>query len=174
MSDRSLSTRLAFCVAVPVASVLGLAFATAAPSMAEGRPEVMPYQTSGPIPDLDPALYRQQPTQLVRIVNHAIHPRLTRLRAGEAIAWISHSRFPTAIVFEREVAGSMVCHGLVNFSLVDDELRSASIHAGEYASFCELKPGRYRYRVIQDALHESAGESASGRVEGVIVVAEPS
>ena len=77
------------------------------------------------------------------------------------------------VVFEREVARSMVCHSLVNFSLQDDELRSAPIHLGEFASFCQLKPGRYRYKVVRPDPGASAGAAAK-RLDGVIVVGNPS
>ena len=46
------------------------------------------------------------------------------------MAWISYSSVPSEVVFEREVARAMVCHSLVNFTIKDDELRSAPIHAG--------------------------------------------
>ena len=46
------------------------------------------------------------------------------------------------VVFDREVARHMVCHSLVNFALRDGELRSDPIDPGEFASFCELKPGK--------------------------------
>jgi hypothetical protein len=63
----------------------------------------------------------------------------------------------------------MICHSLVNFSIKDDELRSAPIHAGEFASFCELKPGRYRYRVMRSDSDMTAIGGAR-RLEGDIVV----
>jgi hypothetical protein len=56
----------------------------------------------------------------------------------------------------------------VNFSLKDDELRSATIHAGEFASFCQLKPGRYNYKVVRPNQQERA--DATTRLEGVIIV----
>jgi hypothetical protein len=75
-------------------------------------------------------------------------------------------------VFEREIARSMVCHSLVNFSIVDDELKSAPIHAGEFASFCQLKPGRYRYKVIRPDVPQS-GKDVARMLEGEIVVGNP-
>ena len=87
--------------------------------------------------------------------------------------WISYSASPSVVVFEREVARSMVCHSLVNFSIVEDELKSAEIQAGEFASFCELKPGRYNYKVVRPNPLES-GLDAARRLEGTIVVGNPS
>jgi len=75
------------------------------------------------------------------------------------------------VVFEREVARSMICHSLVNFSIKDDELRSAPIHAGEFASFCQLKPGRYKYKIIRDGIAPT-GSDAARRLEGEIVVGD--
>jgi hypothetical protein len=72
------------------------------------------------------------------------------------------------VVFEREVARDMICHSLVNFSIKDDELRSAPIHAGEFASFCQLKPGRYRYKIVRPESKEHV--DAARRLEGEIVV----
>jgi hypothetical protein len=76
------------------------------------------------------------------------------------------------VVFEREVARSMICHSLVNFSIKDDELRSAPIHAGEFASFCQLKPGRYKYKILREAMTPT-GRDAASRLEGEIIVGNP-
>jgi hypothetical protein len=72
------------------------------------------------------------------------------------------------VVFEREVARDMICHSLVNFTIKDDELRSAPIHAGEFASFCQLKPGRYKYKVVR--VEPGDHIDASRRLEGEIIV----
>ena len=74
--------------------------------------------------------------------------------------------------FERETARSMVCHSLVNFSIIEDEIRSAPIRPGEFASFCELKPGRYRYKVVRPNADISSALGSSGRLDGVIIVDE--
>lgn len=137
------------------------------------RPVDMPYEVVGAVPTLDPG-YRRADHAVVRIANHAIRPRLTVLDPGQQIAWVSHSRYPATIVFERETARAMVCHSLVNFSLVDDELRSAAIRTGEFASFCELQPGRYRYRVVHDRSDTGSTANASEQLQGVIVVPSPS
>jgi hypothetical protein len=62
----------------------------------------------------------------------------------------------------------MICHSLVNFTIQDDELRSAPIHAGEFASFCQLKPGRYHYKVVRENTADHA--DAPKRLEGEIIV----
>ena len=56
----------------------------------------------------------------------------------------------------------------MNFTLKEDELRSATLHAGEFASFCQLKPGRYNYKVVRPTQQDRA--DATTRLEGVIVV----
>ena len=66
----------------------------------------------------------------------------------------------------------MVCHSLVNFSIQDDELKSSPIHAGEFASFCQLKPGRYRYKVVRPEPLKS-GQDAARKLEGEIIVGNP-
>ena len=90
--------------------------------------------------------------------------------AVEALAARS-SAAESVVVFEREVAKKMVCHALVNFSLKDDELRSAPIRAGEFASFCQLAPGRYRYKVVRPAALERT--DARRTLDGEILVEEP-
>jgi hypothetical protein len=89
------------------------------------------------------------------------------------VAWISYSPIPSEIVFEREVARSMICHSLVNFSIKDDELRSAPIHAGEFASFCQLKPGRYKYKIMRPTAGQGS-ISAASHLDGEIIVGNPS
>ena len=91
---------------------------------------------------------------------------------GQLVAWISYSAAPSTVVFEREVARAMVCHSLVNFTIQDDELKSAPIHAGEFASFCQLKPGRYKYKVMRTEPLKS-GQDAARKLEGEIVVGNP-
>jgi hypothetical protein len=66
----------------------------------------------------------------------------------------------------------MICHSLVNFSIKDDELRSAPINAGEFASFCELKPGRYRYKVMRPQAGQKPIDAAH-RLDGEIIVGNP-
>jgi hypothetical protein len=90
---------------------------------------------------------------------------------GQLVAWISYSAAESVVVFEREVARDMICHSLVNFSLKDDELRSAPIHAGEFASFCQLKPGRYRYKIVRPRALER--DDARRQLDGEIIVGNP-
>jgi len=136
----------------------------------DDRPTEMPYATPGEIPSLGPD-YGMITHRSVLITDQALNPRLVTLTEEQLVAWISYSSAASIVVFEREVARSMTCHALVNFSLVDDELRSGPIHAGEIASFCKLKPGRYKYKVIRP----NAGEhqDARRRLEGEIIVASP-
>jgi hypothetical protein len=151
---------------------MALAFGLASPAGAEDtRPSELPYDAPGEIPQLDPS-YRKASHKVVLITDQALSPRLTTLDEGQLIAWISYAKNPSTIVFEREVARNMICHSLVNFSIKDDELRSAPIHPGEFASFCELKPGRYRYKVTR-SIPDAAGMAARKRLEGEIIVGNP-
>jgi hypothetical protein len=148
-----------------------LLFTTAYGAAAEDtRPKEIPYETPGEVPLLNPE-YRKSDHKVVLITDDRLSPRRVELESGQLVAWISYSRAPTTIVFEREVAKAMICHSLVNFHLKDDELRSGEIHAGEFASFCQLKPGRYRYKVTRQ--REEGPRSVRVVLEGEIVVAEP-
>jgi hypothetical protein len=149
-------------------SVVGGGFVRAA----DDRPTELPYTTADPIPALDPS-YRQTSHKVVLITDEALSPRLVTLDEGQLVAWISYSKAASTIVFEREVARSMICHSLVNFTIQDDELRSGEIHAGEFASFCELKPGRYGYRVVRKNPKASGATAAATRLEGQIIVGNP-
>lgn len=167
MSKHSVFSRVArralvasACVAFSMAASVALA--------ADERPSEIPYQTPGAVPTLDPS-YRMQDPKLVLIADQELRPKAVVLKEGELVAWISYSKLPSEIVFEREVAKAMICHSLVNFSIKDDEIRSAPIHAGEFASFCQLKPGKYRYHVVRPTGSVSAA-SAATRLEGEIVV----
>jgi len=149
----------------PLFAVLAL---LALPARGEDtRPKEIPYDTPGEIPSLNPD-YRMTGHKVVLITNDALEPRLVTLDEGQLVAWISYSPTASTVVFEREVARNMVCHQLVNFTIKDDELRSAPIHTGEFASFCQLKPGRYRYKVVRESTADHA--DAPKRLEGEIVV----
>jgi hypothetical protein len=138
---------------------------------AEDRPSEIPYETPGEIPNLNPD-YKMTSHKVVLITDQALNPRLVTLDEGQLVAWISYSPIASVVVFEREVARSMICHSLVNFSIKEDELRSAPIHAGEFASFCQLKPGRYRYKVVRPD-PGTVGAAAARRLDGVIIVGNP-
>jgi len=151
--------------AVALALLLaGAAFA------ADDRPSEMPYETTGEFPQLSPD-YNMTSHKVVLITDKGLNPRLATLDKGQLVAWISYSGAPSTVVFEREVARSMICHSLVNFSIKEDELRSAPIHAGEFASFCQLKPGRYKYKIVRDGIAPS-GSDVSRKLEGEIVVGD--
>ena len=153
-------------IAAVAVSVLGFAVAAAAE---DTRPQELPYASPGEVPALSPD-YRMTSHKVVLITDQALNPRLVKLGKGQLVAWISYSAAESVVVFEREVAKDMICHSLVNFSLKDDELRSAPIRAGEFASFCQLKPGRYVYHVIRPAALER--DDARRRLTGEILVSE--
>jgi hypothetical protein len=134
------------------------------------RPQEMPYATPGELPQLSPD-YKMTSHRVVLITDQSLNPRVVTLDEGQLVAWISYSAAESVVVFEREVARDMICHSLVNFSLKEDELRSAPIHAGEFASFCQLKPGRYRYKVVRPQAIER--DDARRRIEGEIIVGNP-
>jgi len=148
-------------------------FALGLPAGAEDdRPSELPYESPGDVPVLDPA-YRMSSHKVVLITDQALSPKTVTLEEGQLVAWISYSQQPQQIVFEREVARDMICHSLVNFQIKEDELRSAPIHAGEFASFCQLKPGRYRYKVVAPDPEVAGRMAARRRLEGWIIVGNP-
>ncbi len=156
-----------------VGLALGLLVLWAGPVASESdRPTEVPYETTGDFPSLDPG-YRRSSHQVVLITDEALSPRLATLEEGQLVAWISYSKSASTIVFEREVARSMICHSLVNFTIKDDELKSAEIHPGEFASFCELKPGRYRYKVIRPNPKQGGVGGVARRLHGEIIVGNP-
>jgi hypothetical protein len=149
-----------------------VAVALAQPAVAEDdRPTEIPYATPGDIPQLSPD-YKMTNHRVVLITDQALNPKVVTLDEGQLVAWISYSAAESVVVFEREVARDMICHSLVNFKIQEDELRSAPIHAGEFASFCQLKPGRYRYNVVRPVALER--DDARARLRGEIIVGEPS
>ncbi len=139
----------------------------------DDRPTEIPYDTPGAIPTLSPD-YRQTSHKVVLITDDSLSPRSVNLKEGQLVAWISYSANPATIVFEREVARDLICHSLVNFSIVDDELKSAPIQPGEFASFCELKPGRYTYKVMRPQKGmTSPYNQPTDRLMGELIVGEP-
>ncbi len=155
-----------------VAGVMLLVGLTGSAFAKDDRPSEIPYDTPDRLPTLDPS-YRQSSHKVVLIADAGLNPKLVTLEEGQLVAWISYSRAPTTIVFEREVARSMICHSLINFSIVEDELRSAEIHPGEFASFCQLKSGRYRYKVIRRDPKLAGVSGGLRRLDGEIIVGNP-
>jgi hypothetical protein len=144
---------------------IGPAFAS------EDRPVGSPIESIAELPQLDPGDPKNS-HRVVLITADSLNPAAVRLRPGQLIAWISYSPGVSTLVFEREVARSMICHSRVNFAFEQGELRSAPIRAGEFASFCQLAPGRYRYKVVRTGAHASFGVDAKESLEGEIIVAE--
>lgn len=172
-SSRTRAPRIGWRGVVSLALGLGLLGIPGGVVVAEDtRPTEVPYDTPGAFPLLDPD-YKRESHQLVVITDQDLQPKTVRLEEGQLVAWISYARAASSVVFEREVARSMICHSLVNFSIKDDELRSAEIHSGEFASFCELKPGRYRYKVVRRDPKAAGAGGARARLEGWIVVGDP-
>ena len=137
-----------------------------------GSREILRFETPGEVPLLHPS-YRTVPEIEVLMTDDRITPRRAVLKPGETVVWRSLARQASQIVFEREVARSMVCHSLVNFEIQGDALRSAPLRTGDSASFCRLSPGTYRYRVTRNGPADLPSPGAiqlSSRLEGVIVV----
>lgn len=167
--------------AFPFAGLLALLLA--APLVADenrvsGTPEAAPAGVADPPPGANPAGISPLPSgarpsshKVVLITDESLNPGLVALDEGQLVAWISYSTSESTVVFARDVARDMRCHSLVNFSFVDDELRSAPIHAGEFASFCELRPGRYGYKVVRPDPPEPA--DAPRELQGEIRVGNP-
>lgn len=164
------SARPGLWVALTLATALAAALALPGGTSAEDRVQEIPYDTPDPnqLPQLDPS-YRMSSHKVVLITDDELRPRRVELKRAQLVAWISYSRAPSVVVFEREVGRSMVCHSLVNFKIKDDEIRSSPIQAGEFASFCELKPGRYKYKVVRPGGKER-DRAARTVLEGEIVV----
>jgi len=146
--------------------------ALAVPASAdESDARTLHYETPGEVPLLAPTYGVR--TAPVLLTDGRLSPRRVEVQPGQTVVWTSMARHPSRIVFEREVARSMVCHSLVNFEIDGDRLRSAPLHTGERASFCRLSPGTYRYRVVREGLAErptQGGLQLSNRLEGVLVV----
>ena len=154
-----------------LAALAAIALVLAAPAGSEDeRPTEIPYANEGELPALSPS-YKMTNHRVVLITDQALSPKVVTLDKGQLVAWISYSATESVVVFEREVARNMICHSLVNFKIVDDELRSAPIHAGEFASFCQLQPGRYRYTVVRPQTLEQ--DDARRRLRGEIIVTNP-
>ena len=150
-----------------LACLVALALLAVPAQAVDDRPTEIPYAQPGEVPSLSPD-YRMTSHKVVLITDQALNPRLVTLDEGQLVAWISYSPSPSTVVFEREVARNMICHSLVNFTIKDDELRSAPIHAGEFASFCQLKPGRYKYKIVRDQPKDHV--EGARRLEGEIIV----
>jgi len=128
-------------------------------------------ETLEDLPRLDPD-YQMNTHKVVLITADSLNPATVELDPGQLIAWISYSPSKSTVVFERSVAKSMICHSRVNFSFEEGELRSAPINAGEFASFCQLKSGSYRYKVVRSKPSDQPGADAGRVLEGEIVVGE--
>jgi len=123
------------------------------------------------LPKLDPS-YQMSTHKVVLITADSLNPATVNLAPGQLIAWISYSPSKSTVVFERAVAKSMICHSRVNFTFEEGELRSAPINAGEFASFCQLKPGTYRYEIERPNASDLPGDETSRKLEGEIIVGE--
>ncbi len=165
------STWLELVLIVVLVATGSVAGAGADEDRSQARPEIR-YETEGPVPTLSP-VPNPKGTKTVLLTDDRLHPRLVRLEPGESVTWLSYAQQPSRISFSREVARSMVCRAVVNFQVDESRLRSGPLSAGDSASFCELAPGTYRYRIERDpagARATTGGLQLSSRLEGLIVV----
>jgi len=130
-----------------------------------------PIETLEDLPQLDPSAQRNT-HKVVLITADSLNPAKVELAQGQLIAWISYSPSESTVVFERSVAKSMICHSRVNFFFDEGELRSVPIRTGEFASFCQLKPGNYRYKVLRSNTSDTDRADASETLEGEIIIGE--
>jgi len=152
--------------------LLAAALLLVGPASATGERASQPTpETLEDLPKLDPS-YQMSTHKVVLITADSLNPATVNLDPGQLIAWISYSPTKATVIFERDVAKSMICHSRVNFTFEEGELRSAPINAGEFASFCQLKPGSYRYKVERATAPLPAGADTSQMLEGEIVVGE--
>jgi hypothetical protein len=154
--------------------VLAVALMAAASPMRadEPRAEEIRYETPGAVPLLSPD-WQLEAATAVLLTDDRLSPRRVVVRDGQTVRWYSMARHASQIVFEREVAKSMVCRSLVNFELDGDSLRSGALHTGDTSSFCRLAPGHYRYHVERTGPAErptAGGRQLSTRLQGEIVV----
>ncbi len=155
-----------------ICGLLAAALLLVGPALAEEDRASQPrVETLEDLPQLDPS-DQMSSHKVVLITADSLNPATVRLTPGQLIAWISYSPSASTVVFERGVAKSMICHSRVNFSFEEGELRSTPINAGEFASFCELKPGNYRYKVVRSDASDPPGADAGRTLEGEIVVGE--
>ena len=113
------------------AAVLLAGCVFALPAGAEDdRPKEIQYETPGDLPLLEPD-YRRGDHRVVIIKDGDLLPREVLLEPDQLVAWISYAGAPSIRGGLRARSGpvDMVCHSLVNFSLQEDELRSARDHA---------------------------------------------
>jgi hypothetical protein len=93
--------------AAVILSAVG-ALLLAGAGFADDRPSEIPYDTPGEMPSLNPD-YKMTSHKVVLITDQALNPRLVTLDEGQLVAWISYSPIASVVVFEREVARSMIC-----------------------------------------------------------------
>jgi hypothetical protein len=157
---------------VLAAGLLALLWVAVPAGAEEARPDDLRFEVPGPVPLLQTGWQLDRPAEVL-VSDDALLPRRVEIESGRSVLWRSVARHASEIVFEREVARSMVCHSLVNFQLRGDRLVSAPLQTGDEASFCQLAPGTYRYRIERHGPAErpsAGGHQLSTRLEGVIVV----
>ena len=153
-------------------ALLAVALLLLGPASASEDRDVQPrVEMLEDLPQFDPSV-QMNTHKVVLITGDSLSPATVRLDLGQLIAWISYSPSESTVVFERDVAKSMICHSRVNFAFEGGELRSAPINAGEFASFCQLKPGSYRYKVVRSSASDQPGADADRMLEGEIIVGE--
>ncbi|MGH0034020.1 MAG: hypothetical protein ACQGVK_03235 [Myxococcota bacterium] len=145
-----------------------LLFAALASGPSSASTDQLEFDTPGPVPLL--ALdHGRDAVRTVVIRDGQLTPARVEVHESTRIAWRSETSGGMRILFDRDVARSMLCTSVVNFVLEDDRLQSARLEHGDTAHFCTLAPGTYRYKVARDRLSDRRG-ALSERLRGTIVV----
>jgi hypothetical protein len=108
--------------------------------------------------------------RFVKIRSGSLHPQELFVGTANALGWLNYSGRLARVVFPGEAAKKLHCTAPGGFRLADGRLESREIGANQFASLCQLEPGRYEYEV---ELRSGAGQTG-GRVpvvrRGTIVV----
>jgi hypothetical protein len=107
----------------------------------------------------------------VRISDGKLTPRELHMQGDEAVAWANYSTKNAVISFERDVGKHIVCTERSSFHLTETRLESRELRAKQFASMCQLAPGRYAY--IVELRGPTRGVIPSKGLNGEIVVEEP-
>ena len=121
--------------------------------------------TTAPAEESDHA---DHPHTSIRIASSGLRPDRATLPADNAVVFLNYSGRIAQISFPESVAKNITCKARSSFELANGRLTAPYVRQGSFASFCNLAPGDYEYRV---ELKRSAGELENYAVlDGVIVV----
>jgi len=105
-----------------------------------------------------PTLAVEETTEEIKVINkivtvdyNGLTPKIVTSKAGTAVIWVNHSRFPIEILFlGKKVV--LACGSPVNFFVGKDGVyESNKIPSGGTASLCFIEKGTYGYKVKSSA-----------------------